>query len=259
MNKTIAWGGLLAALVLSACGGGSDDPAPPPAPKPPATVVQGVEGLWNGATTDSLDVFGVVLENGETWSLLSDKTGAAVGLSQGSVQTTGADAVSGSARYLNFVDEAHITDRKSTPVSYSGKYVVRDSVQVTAANGVKFAGSYGVLYEQPAVVSELPGTYAGTGFGNQVREPLVSLSISDAGLVSVPSYPGCSVRGTVVPRASGRNVFDLPLTFSGATCPVGDGVVVQSVVLYNNWTQTVVIMGQSASKAQTYVYTGQKT
>lgn len=259
MNKTIGLGGLLTALVLSACGGGSDDPVVPPAPKPPTTVVTGVEGLWTGSTTDPLDVFGVVLENGETWSLLSDRSGAVVGLSQGSVQTSAPDVVSGSARYLNFVDEAHLADRKSTPISYAGKYAVRDSVQVTAANGVKFTGTYGVLYEQPAVVSELPGTYAGTGFGNQVREPLVSLSISEVGLVSIPSYPGCSVRGTVVPRASGRNVFDLPLAFTGATCPVGDGVVIHSVVLYNNLTRTLVVMGQSAGKGETYVYTGQKS
>ena len=59
MNKTTALGGLVAALVLSACGGGGDDVAPP-APKPPATVVTGVEGLWTGATTDPLNVQGVV-------------------------------------------------------------------------------------------------------------------------------------------------------------------------------------------------------
>lgn len=258
MNKMNALGGLLAALVLSACGGGSDDPAPPPAAKPPTTVVSGVEGLWAGVTTDPLNVQGVVLENGETWSLLSDAGGAFVGLAQGSVQVSGSDVVSGSARYLNFVDEAHLTDRTSKPVSYSGKYAVRDSMQVTAGNGVKFSGTYGVLYEQPAVVSELLGTYTGTGFGNQVSEPLVSLSISTGGLVSIPSYPGCSVHGTVVPRASGRNVFDLPLTFTGATCPVGDGVVIQNVVLYNNTTGALLVMGQSASKAQTYVYAGQK-
>jgi hypothetical protein len=258
VNKTTALGGLVAALVLSACGGGGDDVAPP-APKPPATVVTGVEGLWTGATTDPLNVQGVVLENGESWSILTDAVGAVVGISQGAVQTSGPDVVSGTGRYLNVVDEANLASRTTVAVSYSGKYAVRDSVQVTDSKGVKFTGTYGVLYEQPAVVSELLGTYSGTGIGNQVREPLVSVSISTGGLVSIPSYPGCSIRGTVVPRASGRNVFDLPLTFSGATCPVGDGVVVQHVVLYNDTTQAIVIMGQSASKAETFVYTGQKT
>lgn len=258
MNKKTALGGLVAALVLSACGGGGDDVAPPAA-KPPATVVTGVEGLWSGATTDPLNVQGVVLENGETWGVFTNAVGTLVGISQGSVQTSGADVVSGSARYLNVVDEANLADRTTTSVSYTGKYAVRDSMQVTAASGVKFSGTYGVLYEQPAVVSELLGTYSGTGIGNQVREPLVSVAITTGGLVSIPSYPGCSVRGTVVPRASGRNVFDLPLTFSGAACPVGDGVVIQHVVLYNDTTQTILIMGQSASKAQTFVYTGQKT
>ncbi len=257
MKKTTALGGLVAALVLSACGGGDD--AAPPVAKPPATVVTGVEGLWTGATTDPLNVQGVVLENGETWSILTDTVGTVVGISLGSAQTSGADVVSGTGRYLNVVDEANLASRKTEPVSYTGKYAVRDSMLVTAPNGVKFAGTYGVLYEQAAVVSELLGTYTGTGIGNQVRESSVSLTISTGGLVSIPSYPGCSIRGTAVPRASGRNVFDLPLTFSGAACPVGDGVVVQHVVVYNNTTQALVIMGQSASKAETFVFTGQKS
>ncbi|MBD9391598.1 MULTISPECIES: hypothetical protein [unclassified Acidovorax] len=258
MNKTTALGGVFAALVLSACGGGGDDVVAPPA-KPPATVVTGVEGLWTGATTDPLNVQGVVLENGESWSILTDTVGTVVGMSLGTVQTAGPDVVSGSGRFLNVVDEANVANRKTEPVSYTGKYAVRDSVQVTASNGVKFSGTYGVLYEQPAVVSELLGNFTGTGIGNQVREPLISVAITTGGLVSIPSYPGCSVRGTVVPRASGRNVFDLPLTFSGTSCPVGDGVVIQNVVLYNDTTQAIVIMGQSASKAQTFFYTGQKT
>ena len=258
MNKMTVLGGLFAAVALSACGGGGDDVAPPPA-KPPATVVTGAEGLWAGTTSDSLNVQSVVLENGETWGLVSTLDSTVVGLSQGNIQASGADVITGSGRYLNVVDEANLTDRKTVAVSYTGKYSVRDSLQVTASNGLKYSGTYGVLYEQVSVVSDVLGTYSGTGISNQVRTPLISLSITTGGLVSTDSYPGCSVRGTIVSRPSGRNVFDLPLTFSGATCPVGDGVVIQSVVLYNDTTRSLTIMGQSASKAQTFVYTAQKS
>lgn len=257
MNKTWALGGLVAAMALTACGGGDDTPPPPP--KPPTTVVSGVEGLWSGMTTDLVSVQGVVLENGETWSMMTSSGGALLGFSQGTVQTSGADVVTGTGRYLNVVDESSPTNRTAEPVTYSGKYSVRDSMQVTAGNGVKYSGTYSVLYEQPATVSELLGVFSGTGVGNQVRKPLTSLSISTGGLVSITSYPGCSIRGTATPRASGRNVFDLPLTFVGAACPVGDGAVIQSVVLYNDTTRALLIMGQSASKAETFFYTGLKT
>lgn len=257
MNKTWALGGLVAAMALTACGGGDDTPPPPP--KPPTTVVTGVEGLWSGMTTDLVSVQGVVLENRETWSMMTSSGGALLGFSQGTVQTSGTDVVTGTGRYLNVVDESSPNNRTSEPVTYSGKYSVRDSMQVTAGNGVKYSGTYGVLYEQPATVSELLGAFSGTGVGNQVRKPLTSLSISTGGLVSITSYPGCSIRGTVTPRASGRNVFDLPLTFVGAACPVGDGAVIQSVVLYNDTTRALLIMGQSASKAETFFYTGLKT
>lgn len=258
MNKMTALGGLFAAVALSGCGGGGDGAAPPPA-KPPATVVSGAEGLWIGQTSDSLSVQGIVLENGETWNIVSTVDGTVVGMSQGSIQASTPDSITGSGRYLNVVDESKLTDRTTEPVSYFGRYSVRDSIQVTASNGWKYSGSYGVLYEQPAVVSELLGTYTGTGISNQVRAPLISLSITTGGLVATNSYPGCSVRGTIVPRASGRNVFDLPLTFNGTTCPVGNGVVVNHVVFYNNTSRSIVMMGQSVGKEQTFIYTGLKS
>ena len=260
MNKMITLGGLFAAVALSGCGGSGDDAAPPPA-KPPATVVSGAEGLWTGQTPDAiaLSVQGVVLENGETWNIVSAVDGTVVGFSQGNIQASAPDAITGTGRYLNVVDQAHLTDRKIESVSYFGRFAVRDSIQITASNGWKYAGNYGVRYEQPAAVSELLGTYVGTGIGNQVSTPLISLSVTTGGLVSTTSYPGCSVRGTLVPRASGRNVFDLPLTFDGTTCPVANGAVVNHVVLYNNTSRSILIMGQSASKEQTYIYTGLKS
>ena len=42
-------------------------------------------------------------------------------------------------------------------------------------------------------------------------------------------------------------------------CPVANGSVVNHVVLYNSTNRSILIMGQSTSKEQTYIYTGLKS
>jgi hypothetical protein len=121
---------------------------------------------------------------------------------------------------------------------------------------LKYSGTYNVLYEQPSVISEVVGTYVGSAIGNQVRIPSITFGVTTGGLVSTNSYAGCSVRGTLVSRASGRNVFDLPLTFNGAACPVVNGSVINLVVVYNPNTRSIALMGQNSGKDQTYIFTG---
>jgi hypothetical protein len=260
INRSV-WGGILAAFALVGCGGGSsgDEAAAPPPVKPPSTVVTGAEGLWTGRTPDALNVQAVHLENGETWSVLSALDGTIVAFSQGNIQASAPDQITGTGRYFNVVDQASVALRRIDPVSYFGRFSVRDSVQITAPNELKYAGTYDVLYEQPAAITEVVGTYVGSAIGNQVRIPQITLSITTGGLVSTNSYAGCSVRGTLVSRASGRNVFDLPLTFNGSACPVGNGVVINQVVIYNPATRLISLMGQSAKKDETYIYVGQRS
>ncbi|MFY3383852.1 hypothetical protein [Paracidovorax sp. MALMAid1276] len=257
MKKMTALGGLFAVLALSACGGGSDaEPVKPP----PATVVTGVEGFWSGTTSNALNVQGAVLENGETWSIVTDAGGIPVGFSQGTVQTSAGDLLNGSAQYLNAVDNFAVSSRKTESVSYTGRYSVRDAIETTTTAGVKFWGRYGTGYEQIATVSQLVGAFSGTGIANQIKTAVpITVSVTTGGLVSIPNYPGCSIRGTAVPRASGRNVFDLPLTFSGTDCPVASGSVVQSVVFYNEGTRALQIMGFTTSKSDSFVFTGTKS
>ena len=257
INRSV-WGGVLAAFALVGCGGGSggDDVVAPPPAKPPTTVVTGAEGLWTGRTPDALNVLSVNLENSDAWSVLSSTDGTIVGFSQGNIQASAPDQITGTGRYFNVVDQASLAMRRIDPVSYFGRFSVRDSIQITAPNELKYSGTYDVLYEQPSAISEVVGTYIGSAIGNQVRIPLITFAVTTGGLVSTNSYPGCSVRGTLVSRASGRNVFDLPLTFNGSSCPVGNGVVINHVVIYNHITRSIALMGQSAKKDETYIYVG---
>lgn len=255
MKKTMALGGLVA-LALSACGGGGDGVVADPV-KPPATVVTGVEGIWSGTTSNSLNVRGAVLENGETWSIVSDAAGEPVGFSYGTIQTSSGDVLTGSAQYMNAVYGFASAARTVETVNYTGKYSVRDAMETTTTAGVKFSGRYGTIYEQVASVSQLVGTFSGMSIANQIKGT-VSVDVSTGGLVSIPTYPGCSVRGTAVPRASGRNVFDLPLSFNGTSCPVSSGAVIQSVVFYNDATRALMIMGLTSSKAESFIFTGTK-
>ena len=251
MKKTNILAGILCAAALVGCGGGSDDVAPPtPAPAPP---LAGSEGLWNATTSDQVNVLATVLENGETWGLYTLTDGLVIGALHGSAQHSAGNNMSVSASYYDMVS------REVVPRSYAGKYSVRDTIELTASNAVKLTGTYNPLYESPSALSEAVGVYSGVAIANLAPTQQSTLTVSLGGLVSVAANPGCTIRGAMTSRASGRNVFDVKLNFTGSTCPLKDGMVTQGVGLYNSATQTFVVMSLDTTKAESYIYSGKKT
>ncbi len=47
----------------------------------------------------------------------------------------------------------------------------------------------------------------------------ISLNVGNNGSFSAAGSTGCNFSGTLTPRASGKNVFDVALTFGGALEP----------------------------------------
>ena len=56
--------------------------------------------------------------------------------------------------------------------------------------------------------------------------------------------------GTVKPRASGRNVFDVTLTFGGAPCVLANQTATGSAISYllSNGSRQIVIAGTNAAR-----------
>lgn len=181
-----------AALALSACGGGdSEEP------------VTSAEGIWTGNSpvgdSKGLDASLLVLENGETW--------AVIGLA------TPVDTLHGAMISADGKLSGSNTD--GTGGSYSGTYAPRASMEARLGF-TNFTGSYASTYDQPASLAAFTGSHWATGKAVFPAEWLVT--ISDSSTLRIVPALGCEGSGSLKPRASGKNVFDLGVSFSGEGC-----------------------------------------
>lgn len=232
---------LVAATLLTACGGGSSNDAP----TPPATSV---EGFWTGKSSTGWDIALAVLENGETWGVYTSN-GAIYGALQGITSSSGG-TLTGSGRDFDILSA---TIASST---YSGTYTAKTKTDIRLSNGVTFAGIYSPAYDQPAALSALVGTYTGSGVSTGAPVQSIAVTISSAGAISAPPSLGCSISGSTAPRASGKNVFDLRITFTGASCTLGNGATVSGVAYYEGGT--LIAMGLLPSQTAGFIFNGRK-
>lgn len=247
--RLAGYSALVAATLLTACGGGGSDdssiPAPPPAPPPAATSV---EGFWTGKSAAGFDVALAVLENGDTWGVYTSN-GAIYGALQGNTTSSGG-ALTGSGR------EFDLSSNTVTSGAYSGTYTAKTRIDVQFSDGTSFAGTYSTAYDQPASLSALAGTYTGLGVSTGAPVQSMAVTISASGAISAPPSLGCSVSGSAMPRASGKNIFDLRITFSGANCALGDGATASGVAYYEGGT--LLAMGLLPSQTAGFIFTGRK-
>ncbi len=240
---------LAAATVLTACGGGGggggSDASPSPAPVTPATSA---EGFWSGKSSTGYDVSVAVLENGETWGVFG-QNGSLYGALHGSTASSNG-ALTGTGHEFNLVS------RTVAASSYTGTYAARSAIQFRLPTGVSVQGAYSAAYDQPASLATLAGTYTGSGVATGAPVQALSVTISAMGAVSSPPSLGCTASGSVVPRVSGKNVFDLRVTFSGASCALGDGASVSGVAYADSGN--LLALGLLPSQTAGFIFTGKK-
>jgi hypothetical protein len=95
-------------------------------------------------------------------------------------------------------------------------------------------GGSGGVFSMPASVLNGMSKFGAT--------PRVTMTLSASGAISFSNWGACSPTGTVSPRSSGRNVFNLSISFKGA-CPLAEGTLASGVFFVD----------KSASSAQAYV------
>lgn len=209
---------LVATVLLTACGGGSDagsnDSTTPTTPTTPAPVAK-LEGAYEGGT-DQLFVYSVTLENGDSWMLYGPATNKLIRF-VGVVHATqgSSDGSTYSARTRDYFYDGQVFDGR-----LSGSYVPGKAFRgEIASNGrtAPFTTEAVVKteydYQAPAKLSSLAGTWNGGILGGGTGQ----IDISAAGAIQA-NLQGCSVTGQAQPRASGKNVFDVGLTFGPAPC-----------------------------------------
>jgi hypothetical protein len=237
---------ICALAAVSACGGGGGGESTTDG----AATVATAEGFWSGTTSTGVGVDLVVLETGETWGVYSSG-GAIVGALYGATNSS-ANSLSGSGNDFN------IPSGTVTAGTYSGTYSPKATISVAFAGGGTFTGAYQAAYDQTASISAVAGTFTGSGVVSNSSVQRATVTISATGAVTVPASLGCSAAGTMSPRPSGKNVFNVAVTFTGSSCALGNGASVAGVAYYDAATREVLVLALNASKTDGLLYIGTK-
>ena len=205
--------------ILSACGGGeNDDNTINPSP---------AEGFWRGSTSTGYNTAIVVLENGEIWGIYT--SGETV---NGALY--GTSSVKGnifSAAGYDF----NLTQWAVFQSTLEGVVVPQSTIRVTSKNGTTANLNYYQGYNTPATQAAIAGSYTVKAISAKGRADNVTMTISNTGVLSLPGV-GCSADGKVTPRASGKNVYDITVRFTGNSCALGNGSTASGIFILDGTT-----------------------
>jgi hypothetical protein len=212
-------------VALLGCGGGGDDDSPATGPT--------AEGVYGGTLTGSpsRNFQLLVLENDEAWAIYGTQTSTSF-LVAGFVQGVGASKsgsfTSSNARDFGFSPAASGTVNATYDAAAK---TVSGLISGTAGN-VTFNGGpvAGSLYDYntPAQLSAAAGAWSLTALTGED----VSLNVSAAGALTAISEFGCRFTGTLTPRPSGKNVFNVALTFGASPCVLAGQPATGIAIIY---------------------------
>lgn len=205
-------------LALTACGGGGDSGA---AAVSDATA----QGLWNGSTSTSRSVTGIVLDDGTYWLLFSVPNVSA--LLAGFVQGTGT-SLNGSFSSSDAID-FNISGQGINSATVSASYITKQSfngsVSYPSLNApLTFTSSYNADYEQTPNLTFVAGDYLGIASVANLNEAVTFIISAQGVIAGAGATSGCQYGGLVKPRTTG-NLYDVSLVIGGAACATGTNAV----------------------------------
>lgn len=242
----------LAAAALSGCGGGSAGGGSSPFAGPSAEGVYG--GTLTGSSSRAFQA--LVLENDEIWALYGTETSsvfAVAGFIQGSGTSNNGTFTSSTTKDFGFTPA--VSGTMNATYDASAKTIAGS---VSGSGGsVSFSGGpiSGSLYNYNTAAS--PATIAGNWTATSLHGEGLNITVASGGSFTARSSLGCNFSGTILPRPSGKNVFNLALTFGPAPCSLANQAASGIALAYplgNGRTQFTVAVTNSARTAGTAAF-----
>lgn len=210
MIKTLAAVGALS--LMTACGGGGGG----------GSDVSGVvnadpQGFWTGSSSLGSTVNAVVLDNGETWGIYSSGS-TIVGALYGTA------TVSGNTATITGTDFNFLTNSGAQGVM-TGPITAKSSMSLTSSGGtVTSSLTYSSTYETAATAAGVTGTWSYVGRSRSYSLIPANITIDAQGNFTL-SQTNCATSGSIVPRAGGKNVYNITLTAVGSGCAAGQSTL----------------------------------
>jgi hypothetical protein len=233
----------------AACGGGYGLSDVSSLPQPTATSA---EGRWTGTTATGRTVAGLVLEDSSYWLFYTarDNPHILAGLVQGTGTSHSGSFGSSNSRDFN------LEGTGIRAATMRGGYVPNKSFTGTIAyvtgDTESFTSTHDADSESAPNLTLVAGTYAGLRSDNHT----VTVTVDAAGTLSGHSTDGCTVAGTLSPRAKG-NVFHTSLTFEGGACRQGTETVT-GMAFYDSATHQLYSAALNPARTTSYLFLGTK-
>lgn len=202
------------AASLLACGGGGDNGAVGVSAGSPEGVYG---GTFTGRSSNAFQM--LVLENNEIWALYGTQM-PSVFLVSGFVQATGTAAAGSynSSAATDFPASGSPLNGAVTATYNSAAGTISGSVTAPGSSPLSFAGSpiagSTYNYNTPAAVATISGSWS----LQAITGESIAMNITSSGTFTASSALGCNFSGMATPRSSGKNVFNLSITFGSAPC-----------------------------------------
>ncbi|MEQ1804302.1 MAG: hypothetical protein ABL900_02910 [Burkholderiaceae bacterium] len=243
LDKTLAWAAPAAlAAALAACGGGGSS-APP---GPPAKA----EGAYSGTLEGGVALQLLVLENDVFWAFYGTGSATSIDAVQGLIQGQGTysagafTAAAGVDFAVGSSSAITLASTFSTDNNVGGTFSDATSGDTIFSSSRVAAATYD--YTAAASLAAIAGSWALIANDGSSG----SLSVAAGGALSA-DLEGCTLAGTLTPRASGKNVFDASITFGAAFCTLPNetisGVAIWSL-MSDGVTRQLLMGGVNAAR-----------
>jgi hypothetical protein len=204
-------------------------------------------GTLTGSTSSAFEM--LVLDTGEFWSLYGTQTSTnfvVAGFVQGTGNASNGSFASSNAKDFGF--RPAVADTVNASYNKTAKTIsgtVSSTVGTVSFSGGPIAGSL-YNYDASASLSTVSGSWSTTSTTGET----IALSVNSSGALAATSSLGCSFTGTVTPRPSGKNVFNVTLSFGPAPCALSGQTATGIAVAYplpsGGLTQLIVGVTDSA-------------
>ena len=204
---------LLACSLLAGCGGGGGSSTTTTTSTATAEGVYG--GTLSGSTSTAFEA--LVLENGDIWSLYGTQTASVfsvAGFIQGAGTSNNGSFTSSTTKDFGFapaVAGSLNASYDATAKTIAGTFSAGG--QTATFTGGPIAGSL-YDYTAPASLTTVAGPWSTTSATGET----ITIDVAANGALTAATSSGCNFTGTVTPRPSGKNVFNVSLTFGVAPC-----------------------------------------
>ncbi len=217
VRRRLAW---IAAIpmvsigLLAGCGGGGGSSS---APSSSVGSTNTAEGVYQGATSSGWQFDAIVLEDGSLWSIYGTQL-------NGGLAVTGLFTGSGSSNngsYTATTNDFPAPGSTGTPGTLVANYVTGSTMNGTIQEPnqtVTFNGSVRVASTYDYNTSANPSAVSGSWSGKLLDGESATITVSSSGAISGASSGGCAFTGSITPRPSGKNVYNVTLNFGGSPC-----------------------------------------